>query len=481
MLILPLPRAPDWRKPPVMTMLLILICSLVFFVIQGRDDAYSQAAWTFYLKSSLPAIEQPLYQDWLQKNGRSSSVPTPAELRTPRGRVHFAMQLEADSAFLAELKNGLLRPRQEIWASERLRFEHLQQKPISSRYGFSTADPQAITWLTHMFLHGSEDHLLGNMVVLFVVGYLVEEVLGAGVFLLLYLLAGCGSAAFDLYLNAGRAAVGIGASGAISGIMAIFVGLFRLQRIRFFYWILFYADFIKAPALLVLPLWIGNEVYQLWAHPESHINYAAHIGGFISGSVLAAIWLLLSRQKVSASMTMAPEVDPLRAEMDGVQKLISALKIDQALPLLQDLGRRYPDNLQILSNYYHLSKLQPASAHFHRAAALLLALPDSKAHDSHPIFTEYLRLAQPGPTLAPDLQVELARRLLRAGHLDDAERLVRALNASSATHPALPGLLLLQARVFHRRGDTLRLQQKLQALIQTYPLSEEAAQARQLQ
>lgn len=479
MLILPVPRAPDWRRPPIMTLLLIALCTLIFFGVQGQDQAREKAAWVYYLQSSLPQIEQPLYHDWLERSGGLGRIPAAEDLNTVSGRVAFARQIQNDAAFLAELKHGQLRPQQEGWAVQRLTFEQKLQAPVSTRYAFSPAEPRAITWLSHMFLHASEDHLLGNMIVLFIVGYLVEEVLGAGLFLLFYVLAGVGAAGFDLLLNASRIEGGIGASGAIAGVMALYVSLFRLQRIRFFYWILVYADFFMAPALLILPVWIGNEAWQMWAHPDSHVNYAAHMGGFISGGLLAGIWLLL-RRKTLPAMPLAEATASAEEELAPIQPLINTLQLERALPQLQDLARRHPQHLKVLGRYYHVSKLMPGTPQLHEAAALLLAVPDSGSHDCRSLLREYLQLCKNQAQLPPALLADLARRLLRAGHVEEGDWLVRALTVAAPAHHALPALMLQQARWSHQCGDQRGLAVKLQALRSAFPESEEAAMSQHL-
>lgn len=61
MLILPFFRKIDWRSPPVITLLIILINTFVYFVIQSGDEKAFDEAVKYYLESSLPEIEYPLY------------------------------------------------------------------------------------------------------------------------------------------------------------------------------------------------------------------------------------------------------------------------------------------------------------------------------------------------------------------------------------------------------------------------------------
>lgn len=64
--------------------------------------------------------------------------------------------------------------------------------------------------------------------------------------------------------------------------------LFGLRKIRFFYFAFVYFDTVKAPALIILPLWLGYELYNYYFIP-SNINNLAHAGGLLSGAIIALL------------------------------------------------------------------------------------------------------------------------------------------------------------------------------------------------
>lgn len=84
-------------------------------------------------------------------------------------------------------------------------------------YSLRPAQPITAFLLGHMLLHDNGMHLLGNMVFLLLIGFVVEAVLGSGPFLLLYLVAGLGSAAIDMTLHPEALNYHLGASDAIAG------------------------------------------------------------------------------------------------------------------------------------------------------------------------------------------------------------------------------------------------------------------------
>lgn len=74
MFIIPIGRKPDWRRPPVVTLLLILVNCFVFFGPQSRDFEAAQDAITYYGESHLPKIEFPRYRRFLNDSGRSEAA-----------------------------------------------------------------------------------------------------------------------------------------------------------------------------------------------------------------------------------------------------------------------------------------------------------------------------------------------------------------------------------------------------------------------
>jgi hypothetical protein len=57
MLIVPLEKSIDWSRPPLVTLLLVVVNCLILFAFQGSDDAALEEAVEYYLESDLPAIE----------------------------------------------------------------------------------------------------------------------------------------------------------------------------------------------------------------------------------------------------------------------------------------------------------------------------------------------------------------------------------------------------------------------------------------
>jgi membrane associated rhomboid family serine protease len=161
---------------------------------------------------------------------------------------------------------------------------------------FSNFSVETMAWewgtvFTSMFSHGGIFHLLGNMLFLYLYGDNMEEALGKFYYLLFYLSCGL-LAAFAQALTSPESQIPmVGASGAISGVIAGYLLLYPRARVRVFYWFIILLGTIHLPAYLVLGIWLAQ---QLLAFPESMnsaggVAVAAHLGGFVAGFILTPL------------------------------------------------------------------------------------------------------------------------------------------------------------------------------------------------
>jgi membrane associated rhomboid family serine protease len=159
-----------------------------------------------------------------------------------------------------------------------------------------------ITLLTSMFLHGGWLHLLGNMLFLWVFGRNVEDVIGGGRFLALYLCCGLAAAILQVVTNPYSRVPTIGASGAIAGVMGAYLIKFPRSRIVTLVFIIVFVTTVEIPAWIMLLWWF---VIQLFSGLGSlaNTNYSgggiawfAHVGGFVTGMLLIRAFPVKRRQ-----------------------------------------------------------------------------------------------------------------------------------------------------------------------------------------
>lgn len=145
----------------------------------------------------------------------------------------------------------------------------------------------SLALLTAMFLHGSIDHLAGNMLFLWVFGSTVEDRLGRLNFLALYLLGGIMATLGFVASNAHSPVPLIGASGAIAVAMGAYLVLLPRGRILT---VIFTAAFqvVYVPAAVVLLLFFVTQFFTA----DDNIAWEAHAAGMVAGAIAA---LVLSR------------------------------------------------------------------------------------------------------------------------------------------------------------------------------------------
>jgi membrane associated rhomboid family serine protease len=475
----PLNNKPNWRNPPWATILLIVVNCLIYFGPQGSEQSAWNAAAAFYAKSDLPGIELPRYAEYLAQ--REPRAAARLKRATAAGAIVYALRwMDNDAEFQARLHADLVvRASEEqypAWHEQRARFEALKGPSFTRRWASNPADWQPISLITAAFLHGSTAHLIGNMVFLFAFGYTVEMTLGRWRYLLFYLLAGTAGELGDLIARWGSPVIGLGASGAISGLMAMYAMLYGRRRIRFFYQVLFYFDYVKAPAIILLPIWIGHEFLQQWLNPEGGIAYMAHAGGLIGGALLTAAYL---HRHPNARVPVAdePTSDAYAEQLAAADEQVKSMRLDQARASYAALWRERPHDHEVLKKYFNLAHLTRAGDDLHAAAHGIFAIDRSNtATDTwlHETFRTYWAAAQPRPQLSADEMARLSIRFARLGQIGDAERLLRLLFAAGPAHMSLPAALLGLVRAELARNGRERATQFAAELGQHFPGAAEA-------
>lgn len=173
----------------------------------------------------------------------------------------------------------------------------------------------AFATFTSMFMHADLWHLLGNMIYLWTFGRRVEDACGFWRYLLFYLLAGMVANIGSDVLNRAQADIpGIGASGAISGVMGAYLLLFPGAMVVCFWGI---GIVLRLPVVLVMkivgmksvraaPLWRWTIRLPAWVlllfflvtntlpsfevlvqgKDYGGVNTLAHLTGFLAALVI---------------------------------------------------------------------------------------------------------------------------------------------------------------------------------------------------
>jgi membrane associated rhomboid family serine protease len=158
------------------------------------------------------------------------------------------------------------------------------------RYGLLPIDIlhfDILPLFTHMFIHGGWAHLIGNMIFLWVFGNNVEDALGRIRFIIFYIVSGLGAAFLQSFVSlaAGNMFTPmVGASGAISGILAAYMKLYPEAKVLTIIPPFFFVAFVL-PAWFFIGYWFFIQVLFALITPPNigGVAWYAHVGGFIAG------------------------------------------------------------------------------------------------------------------------------------------------------------------------------------------------------
>ena len=150
--------------------------------------------------------------------------------------------------------------------------------------GLAAGREQLSGLVTYMWLHGGTFHLVGNLIFLFVFGNAVCAKVGNVFYLVLYVLLGVLSGLAHVVFSEHLA---IGASGAINGIVGMFLVFYPRNDISCCLWVFFlYVRTFTVSSFWMILLWLAFDILGAILGGGT-TAYHAHIGGFLAGFAIA--------------------------------------------------------------------------------------------------------------------------------------------------------------------------------------------------
>lgn len=180
---------------------------------------------------------------------------------------------------------------------EIIHFRELHDLPIAYQSGF----PNMVTLMTSLFIHGGFFHLAGNMLYLWIFGDNVESIMGHFRFLIFYICCGLIATVTHIIIDPSADIPMVGASGAISGVLAAYLVRFPGARVHILIIFFFFIRVIKVSALFVLGFWFIVQIlngFGTLGTSSGGVAWFAHIGGFVAGLVLVLLFTKKKRIQV---------------------------------------------------------------------------------------------------------------------------------------------------------------------------------------
>ncbi len=175
-----------------------------------------------------------------------------------------------------------------------------QMEKVEEFYGVwgcaakSLASGEIIGLITHMFIHASIAHLIGNMIILWAFGQSLETALGSFAFIVMYMVWGVVACLTQCMVDWSSEIFLVGASGAIAGVIGAYVMLLGYSaNIKLLLLLITFPVRFEVPAIYVGAFWFLSQLMNASVDLEGTISgvaYMAHIGGFAIGVLTLLIY-----------------------------------------------------------------------------------------------------------------------------------------------------------------------------------------------
>lgn len=439
------------RRLPLVTFAIIGICiiihiSLVSKVIEGNRKSTSAIVRLLMYKENHPYLDIPKEVKYL--------FPTKKKRKSLMQALFSGMdkyrstKKPKDPDVLADQQ-----ARFEILAAEAIQILH--QHPFY-RGGLVPANKKFVSYITSMFMHADWWHLLFNLLFLYITGPFIEDAWGKTMFAVFYLVAGIVSAQMFTFHYPNLNVPLIGASGAIAGVMGVFMVRFAAERLKFFFWIYYTAGTFTAPAGMILPVFLALEFFN--AHIMDSINpqggggvaHWVHVWGFVVGIAVALLVKYFKYEQKVIAPKIAKDVtyvDEHYTRFEEATDLRLKGRPAEAFGLLLQVAAAKPNDPQVIDalweNSMETGRQREAAPYLHKLVETEIRRNLFDAARYH-----YAQLSQavPEAMLSAPSAISFIQMLLKNGDREPAELLghsvVQRLGAD-----APPGILLQFASV----------------------------------
>ncbi len=160
-----------------------------------------------------------------------------------------------------------------------------------TRFYLFPEQPQLWQFVTYQFLHADWQHLLGNMIFLYVFGNSVEDRLGKLGYLAFYLAGGIAAGIGHSLVEPNPV---LGASGAVAAVTGAYLALFPLTDVTILYWFVFIIDTFIVSSLVLILFRVAVDTYFFLGN-VGNTAYLAHLSGYGFGFVvgMGMLWCRL--------------------------------------------------------------------------------------------------------------------------------------------------------------------------------------------
>lgn len=432
------------RRLPWVTFTIMAICLIVHIMVNSKVDKLqkeltesAQAYLQYYITHPYLEMDPDIKAIFFSYPGAEEELES---FKSMQGNTEpYEFEREEQQAELDEMGDKFLAT--------------MNNHPFK-KWGYTPAKKSLLTQFTSMFLHGDWLHLIFNMLFLYISAPFIEDVWGRAIFIVFYILMGLLSAfAHALHYPHSTVAL-IGASGAIAGVMGAFLVRFWNVKIKFIY---FFSIIIRgtfsAPAWLMLPLWVIEEVIQgkfsdsLEAYGGSGggVAHWVHVWGFVFGLLIALAMKFLKIEEKFIAPKILQETSYVNESLSVVEKAMDTMAAggkEEAYRMLLEAAKKDPRNGDILNPLWSLAieldKKTEIAPFLQRQVDVLVR---QNQHEAAFLYFVQLREHVPGTHFSVMTSIIMLQQMIKRNQYQEAEQLALEV-ASDVNLSVAPGVLL---------------------------------------
>ncbi|RDX38220.1 rhomboid family intramembrane serine protease [Kangiella sp. HD9-110m-PIT-SAG07] len=482
MLLLPAENGISKKNPPYLTIALILVNIIAYIVLQTNDTKVFSDASEYYVQADLLEKEKSVFEDYALENRgelyqsihNNQFLPDEYLIQLILTDKHFTQYITKLSTYSLE------------WRQKREKVNDTLEETSLYSYAYYPSEPSIFTAFTHMFMHGGIEHLLGNMLFLFLFGFNLELLLGRGKTFALYIVSGLAAVTFFSLTTTDKYVPLVGASGAIAGLMGGFCGWYGLKNIRYFYWLFVIFDYVKLPAALVFFYFLAKE-YIMSTISDDNVAYMAHFGGLVAGFACALIFKCVlkgrDKEQVEVKVPLAQPANDLKTKYDEACLAFQQLEFDKARTLFSQLIERDPLNIDYYTKLYALEKINPSSQTFNELCNRIV-LRNVKDHQFAKLtdvaLGELTGNGQGLKVLPAETLIQYSSHLVKKGQLHQAKPVINFVVKHYDFNEQVPKLLFQFGLACEQSDDHMTYKKVFTYLSKKHPetfIGEEAKKA----
>ena len=389
-------------RKPVMTIVITVVCLLVYWAQVKSWDRVNQSAERFCTDQVAVDLVRGQHLAFPLSTYACADILFHIYVLGGGAQKHLDWHLER------------IRVKGDTEAAELLirhygNFAAQAPSDLTSKLTHQSGSWNPLRLLSATISHGSWDHIIGNLFFFAAFATVVETVIGPVLFLLVFLGMGLGTGMLENLLTATREGVeSLGLSGVVMGFLTLAAYLAPKVKIKFFY---FYFLFF---GVLSWPLWSVAAWYVFWNLWDYHfwrdfssISYVGHLAGAATGLILG---LILFREKRHWASEQIVLDEPVLTEDESWFSKFNAMA---ATPVIAYLVLFYGIAAVVLGIYLFVTFIKTFTAQLLIAAPIVAGL------------IQIYRLKQPKK---PDwVQLQQGIQCLNNHEFQNAERILRPL------------------------------------------------------